>query len=214
MTLEEFFDEYDLQLMYAPMESVTALDRAVATGDVAAGAERIAADDSVYVGSFFGLRTEYAPPADAVCLGFHDEPGQSDVVRCRYRVGLWTLDYARTSQMKCLRIACPDMPGDPFDLAKAVAARIFEPKWNVVPMLAGAHRGVVFGGQDNERTGFYWGEDPQWGRLYEHWRDELKWWHEDHAVGFVSFVGYLGGRQVMGRAGLRSWFSGEDEEEP
>jgi len=211
MRLEEFFDEYELHLMYAPADSVAALDRAVAGGDVPSGVLRIPATDDVYVARFMGLRPEYAPPSDGICLGFHNELGRYDVVRCRYHVGSWMFEYAMTSQMKAVRIDCADIPGDPFAVANAVAARIFDPSEGVVLKLVGLDRGLSFGRQDIERTGTRW--TTEFGNDYvrAHWRDALKWWHEDHTVGFISLKQWGMEKQGVGRRGERNWFREEDE---
>jgi hypothetical protein len=213
VTLEGFFDTDALTLMYPPTTSKAALEDATATGNVPDGVRRFPATDSVYVGRLMGLRPEYGPPSDALCLGFHNEGGLYDVVRCRYRVGIWGFEYAKTSQMASLRVACPDVAGSPLEVATIVAARIFEPAEGVILGFVGSQHGVSFGHHDLERTGARWTGKPVADAYMAHWRDLLQWWHENHAVGFVALRKWGGEKQMMAAAGRTDWFSGDYEGE-
>lgn len=90
---EDVFTEVDRQLIHPPRSSVAILDQARHTREVPPGIFYYPRREGSYEwGGFYGTRTELRPGDEALCVGFPNENNRFDVLRCRYRLGRWSVE--------------------------------------------------------------------------------------------------------------------------
>jgi len=202
MKIEQFLGPVKTQLMRPPASSEAAIEAALAARELPEG---VAYADALQGRGVTGCTHEFDVPPAVPCLGFVQEQGRYDIMRCRFWVQGWQVDLAMSKEVNAIRLSGSDLLGDPLQVAQRVADRVFEPEQGVVLRRVGCDGPVTFGTHDLEATG------PASPYGWEHWRDTLAWWYQPGEVGFITIDAYGQPAKVRRPGALEGvnerWFS-------
>lgn len=215
-----FFNEDQLQLIFPSEHSRALCARAYPrtyslyprVSDAARGVV-VVEQGGWHVSRFYGVRDELVTPKDHVCVGFIDEEGRGDVVRCRFEVEGFTVEQAFAENMEAITVSPVLAEGAALAVAQRVADRLFESHFDIVLESVGREDDVEFG-----VTGY---KKPEVSEGYVDmasgldWREVLKWWKRGNEVGFVvPRQMWVGGFTITHDPVLtRNWFFPRSESE-
>lgn len=178
---DPYFNQIALQLMDAPTASETAIADAVRGKPflVPVGAEFPIVSAKSYVAEF--LTDAYQPPIGTHFVPFPVENGICDVVRAVYNVNSNRIRIAQSRYLFSIVVEGVQFAANTSDAdrAQAVAVDVLKTPNRVMLKPVGAFGGGVFGVVKPPPSGPI---DDEW----PHWADELRWWHRNDVVGFIT----------------------------
>lgn len=130
------------------------------------------------VGSPTGVREGFFPTERATCLGFPEEAGGYDVVRCRYMVGNRRVEYFRSGDLAGLRIVHGLVVDDAEQAVRRMVDTVLEPAERIIPIVTGQKGGLWFGTAEP-----LWDHDEP----HEIGQSTFRWWLSDHDFAFVAY---------------------------
>ncbi len=194
MTLSELFTRDQLQLMFPPPESLELVmqehppvaQREPEVLDAERGLLRLRAS------GWPGCRpwsndSASDPPADLTCVGFLDEGGRGNVMRCHYTMGerrmtLACSEYMSAILIEPIRFHHRSVERVVHDVALGLFGSGDESR--IVPLWLGHENDIDFGCHDPIEIS-PWPADAAFPPCRD-WREHLRWWVQGDAVGFIT----------------------------